>query len=109
LADSNALHRHHRIGGPGIAIAVGALWGYRAIKEEAANIAERRAKEKIAEYLDSQAIRDRLKEEVKARVEEEANTLYRDFAIGFAFFPRTETPPSEEGRVGDQYPGSDLR
>jgi F0F1-type ATP synthase membrane subunit b/b' len=52
--------------------------GYRAIKEEAANIAERRAKEKVAEYMDSQAIHDRLKEEVRARVKEEADTLYRD-------------------------------
>jgi hypothetical protein len=80
------------------------VWGYRAIKQEARAIADTAAKQQIATYLTSEQIQVRLKEEIRKRVGQEADQLFKDLLLPFAF-PQAE----EETRpIGAEYPGDNV-
>lgn len=84
----------------GVLIALGSLWGYREIKQQAIAIAEKAAKEQMATFLDTQEIRDKLKSEVKLRVAQEADTLFNDLSLGQAYGDGLPM----HGSVGEEYP-----
>jgi hypothetical protein len=89
-------------------IGILALWGYRAIKDEARVIAEKASKDKIAELLDGESIRDKLKEEVSARLTVESAQLFDDLRISLAFPIQDPDLPgaSHDGeKISEQYPG----
>ena len=69
----------------GVMIAIGAIFGYRGIKDEATRIATKTAQEQIASFLTSEQIQDKLKAEIKTRVGEEADRLFADFSMAGAF------------------------
>jgi len=86
----------------GVLIALVAVWGYRGIKDEAKDIAGRTAKATISEYLDSEAIPNKLREEIRIRVADEA-----DYIVA-AFMPLAQAPSAapdaEPGAVAESYP-----
>lgn len=84
-------------------IALLALWGYKAIKEEARSIAEEAAKTKIAEYLDGEQIQSKLKQEISMRVTAEADQLFADMSLSFAYPERREENAPGE-KIGEPYP-----
>ena len=96
----------------GVLIALIAVWGYRGIRDEAKSIADLAAKQQISSYLDSEAIQDKLKEEIRKRIEDEADKLFADLSIAVAYAP--PSGPSGEPGVGqepfaEEYPSDPQR
>ena len=86
----------------GVVIAVVAVFGYSGLKDHATTAAEKAAKAQVATFLDQQAIQDKLKEEIKKRVAQEADALFSDLSLAQAY---GEGPAQAPGRVGEEYPG----
>jgi flagellar basal body-associated protein FliL len=56
-----------------VVVAVASVWGFSNIKSDAKRSAEEAAQKKLSEYLDSEQIQAKLKEEVAGRVGIEAD------------------------------------
>lgn len=85
----------------GVVIALAAAWGFRSIKHEAVKSAELAVRESLCEYVGGQELQDYLRREVRARLEEESDRLFQDFALVSAFSRRGNSPDAE---VGKPYP-----
>ncbi len=87
-----------------IVVAVASVWGFNNIKSDAKRSAEDAAKAKLAEYLDSTQIQDKLRQEIARRVGIEADTLFADIAMSFAY-PKAKKGKDPEEPIGKEYPG----
>ena len=86
-------------------VAVMSIWGFSNIKAEAKRSAEDAAQRRLSEYLDSEKIQAKLKEEIASRVGIEADKLYADIALSFAYPPPKKSKgPETEQRFGKEYP-----
>ena len=59
------------LGALAIVIAVLAIWGYHAIKDESASVAGHAAKKAVSEYLASEDVQGKLRDEIRKIIEEE--------------------------------------
>jgi hypothetical protein len=87
----------------GVVIALAAAWGFRSIKHEAVKSAEMAVRESLCEYVGGQELQQYLRREVKARLEEESDRLFRDFALVTAFSRRSNRPDAEVGKPYPEY------
>lgn len=93
----------------GVVIALAAAWGFRSIKHEAVKSAEMAVRESLCEFVSGQELQQYLRREVKARLEEESDRLFQDFALVSAFSKRTGCPDAEVGRPYPEHKdGSDA-
>jgi hypothetical protein len=85
-------------------IAILSIWGFSNIKTDAKRAAEEAAQKRLSEYLDSEQIQTKLKKEIADRIGSEADRLFADLALSFAYLQPQEGQDSE-GSVGNEYPG----
>jgi hypothetical protein len=89
-----------------VVIAVGSIWGFLNIKSEARKSAEEAAQKKLTEYLNSETIQAKLKEEIARRVGSEADQLFKDISMAFAYppVPGGENQPPISGQYPEEGP-----
>jgi hypothetical protein len=84
----------------GIFIAILAIWGYKAIRDEAARIASKTSVDAIRQFLAEANIKSTLRDMVAKHVKQESDELWDDIQMTGQANKLTETYPTEKKDEG---------